>query len=300
MTPYEAQFGRSPVLVTDVILNNHLPSHTRLQDISDFTAALRQSAERVNDIIRENTIHSQIKQKENYDRFIKNKIQFRVGDTVKINNYRHRTGLSKAFEPKSLGPYKITEQLGDLNYQLEAPGLSNVMVHYNRMQLYNLRDQFSLGTTQTCRTIKSVVPETAIATITGETPNYSFNTILQSKQLKLLKKRTKEQAVLRVGLITPLINCNKLVPYVASTSSMTLRRQKYNKSTTDSILQTIQSVINEAREATDKSDGESDHETEAARFYISSESESASSNEIEELLNDKGKPITPCPKCGKL
>jgi hypothetical protein len=105
MTPYEAQFGRPPVLVADVIMNNQLPSNTRIQDVADFTKALRRSAEYISDIIRENTTAAKDRQKTNYDRFIHDKAIFRVGDMVKINNFRQRPGSCKAFEPKFLGPY---------------------------------------------------------------------------------------------------------------------------------------------------------------------------------------------------
>ena len=37
MTPYEAQFGRKLILVSDVIMNHQLPASTKLKDISDFT-----------------------------------------------------------------------------------------------------------------------------------------------------------------------------------------------------------------------------------------------------------------------
>ena len=33
MTPYEAQFGRKLILVSDVIMNHQLPASTKLKDI---------------------------------------------------------------------------------------------------------------------------------------------------------------------------------------------------------------------------------------------------------------------------
>jgi transposase InsO family protein len=80
MTPYEAQFGRKPVIVAEVIMNNQLPADTRIKDISEFTVALRRSAEYISEIIRENTINAQAKQKFFYDRFVKDRAQFHVGD----------------------------------------------------------------------------------------------------------------------------------------------------------------------------------------------------------------------------
>ena len=103
---------------------------------------MRRSAERINDIINENTKAAKNRKKYSYDRFVKNKAIFRVGDMVKINNYHHRVGICKAFEPKFLGPYKIVKLLGDLNYELEAPNMKTEIVHYNCMQHFHVRDQF--------------------------------------------------------------------------------------------------------------------------------------------------------------
>ena len=67
---------------------------------------------------------AQNKQQASYNRFVKNRAIFKVGDIVKINNFRTRVGYSKAFEHKFLGPYRVTKILGDLNYQLEAENLA--------------------------------------------------------------------------------------------------------------------------------------------------------------------------------
>ena len=105
MSPYEALFGRPAVLVSDVIMNNQLPSNTKLRDVSQFILALRNSADRVSKLVQENNSTAQARQKKNYDRFVKDRAVFRVGDSVKINNCRRHVGVSKAFEPKFIGPY---------------------------------------------------------------------------------------------------------------------------------------------------------------------------------------------------
>jgi hypothetical protein len=87
MTPCEAQFGRKPVIVAEVITNNQLAADKRIKDASDFTVSLRRSAEYLSETIRENTINGHAKQKLYYDRFFKDRAQFHAGDIVKINNY---------------------------------------------------------------------------------------------------------------------------------------------------------------------------------------------------------------------
>lgn len=140
MTPFEALFGRKSVLVADVIMNHQLPPNTRLRDVSDFTFALRRSADYISSVINENSRVAQAKQKAQYDKFVKDRAAFKVGDLVKINNCRRRVGSSKAFEPKFIGPYKIAKILGDLNYLLESPCLPQEIVHYNRLSRFYDRD----------------------------------------------------------------------------------------------------------------------------------------------------------------
>jgi len=140
MTPYEALFGRPSVLVSDVIMNNQLPANTRIKDISDFTFGLRRAANRINQMILDNTTAARQRQKDNYDKFLHNKEIFMVGDKVKINNVRKLVGLSKAFSAKFLGPYTITKCINDLVYVIQAPGVPDEVVHYNRLFRFYSRD----------------------------------------------------------------------------------------------------------------------------------------------------------------
>ena len=187
MTPFEAQFGRKSILVADVIMNHQLPVATRLTDVADFTFALRESAAYINDVIRENTIIAQDKQQCSYNRFVKDRAVFKVGDIVKINNYRTRVGYSAAFEPKFLGPYRIVKVLGDLNYQLEAPTLAPQIVHYNRMLHYNIRKEFLVEQPSDTKRVQIATPGTLF-----QQPRE--NSILTSIVFRAsLKKRTKQR-----------------------------------------------------------------------------------------------------------
>ncbi len=140
MTPFEAVFGRQPVLVSDVILNNQLRADTKLKDVSYFVRALRLNADYISSLINEHTDKAQEKQRKSYDRLIKDRVVFEVGEFVKLKNFRVRPGKSKAFEAKFLGPFKIIKQTGDLNYKLLAADGSTQVVHYNRMSHFNLRE----------------------------------------------------------------------------------------------------------------------------------------------------------------
>jgi len=227
MTPYEAQFGRKPVIVAEVIMNNQLPADTRIKDISEFTVALRRSAEYISEIIRENTINAQAKQKFFYDRFVKDRAQFHVGDIVKINNYRSRIDHSKAFEPKFLGPYKITKILGELNYQLESSTLPRQIVHYNRMTHFHVRTEFN-DQSEEPKTITKQSPNNKLRENMSKSTAYitpsiasSDMTIIQNPNLKRLKKAANKALLIefqRLGGIdnsdNPIVNtCQEIILY---------------------------------------------------------------------------------------
>ncbi len=121
-------------------LNNQLPSGTVTNDISEFVLRLRRASENLNKIISENTAAAQIQQKESYDRFVQNKTQFRIGDSVKITNFSKPIGSVSAFVPKFLGPYTISSiDENQLVFTLESPSLATQKVHYNRLSHYQIR-----------------------------------------------------------------------------------------------------------------------------------------------------------------
>lgn len=138
MTPFEALYHRPPVQLSDVLLSNQLPSGTIPRSVSDFVIELRERAERINEILTENTKIAQYKQKKQYDKFVRDKVSFKKGDKVKIINYRTHKDHSKGFEPKFNGPYSITNQQG-LNYDLNSDSLRDELVHYNRMEKWYSR-----------------------------------------------------------------------------------------------------------------------------------------------------------------
>jgi hypothetical protein len=149
MTPYEAYFGRKSVLVSDVLLNNQLPADTRIKDVAEFTLSLRQAAVKLNKILLDNTREAQARQKYNYDRFVRDGNTYKVGDFVKIKNFRHTTGSVSAFEKKFIGPYKVIRVINDLNYELFANGRKNEIVHYNRLYHYSMRNGSDVDFMQT-------------------------------------------------------------------------------------------------------------------------------------------------------
>jgi hypothetical protein len=118
MTPYEAHYGRPSSMVQDVILNTQLPVGTRYQDVSEFTMDLVKNAENIKRIVDERRSIAQSKMKDYYDLKVKDKGDYDVGDLVKVVNFRQRIGMSKAFEVKSMLPFKVLRRLGTLDYEV--------------------------------------------------------------------------------------------------------------------------------------------------------------------------------------
>ena len=209
MSPFEAQFGRSPVLVADIIMNNQLPPNTRVRDIADYTIALRKSAAYIQDMVLQNSEAARIRMKKNYDRFIQDRIIFKIGDYVKINNFRIRVGKVKSFEPKFLGPYKITRKITALDYQLKAPNLKTEIVHYNRMHRYTIRDQH-------------VNKSSFIETTQGESPPIKqvrqdslLGTIIHNPNLLALRRRATSNTMVPTIIQPSVLNlCRAIVVYV--------------------------------------------------------------------------------------
>jgi hypothetical protein len=139
MSPHEALYHTKPIIVADVLLNSQLNSDTKPSDVSIFIHSLRRRAAAINLFIEKQTAVARETQKQYYDRFVRDKSEFNVDDSVKIKNFRTRVGHNKSFEPKSLGPFTVSRRLGDLTYELISPTSKPQSVHYNRLHHYNTR-----------------------------------------------------------------------------------------------------------------------------------------------------------------
>jgi hypothetical protein len=195
-------------------MNHQLPSNTRVRDIADYTIALRKSAAYIQDMVLQNSEAARIRMKTNYDRFIQDKIEFKIGDFVKIDNFRVRIGKVKSFEQKFLGPYMITRQVTALDYQLEAPNLKTEIVHYNRMHRYTVREQYLYKSGSVGETLKIAVP------IVKVRDDSFFMNIIQNPHLLVLKRRAINNRMLPGIIQTSVDNsCREMVLYVSPASS---------------------------------------------------------------------------------
>ena len=227
----------------------------------------------INDIIRENTSLAQEKQQTSYNRFFKDRVEFKVGDVVKINNYRTRLGFAKAFEPKFLGPYRIVKLVGDLNYQLEGENLIQ-MVHYNRMLHYKVRTDFI---DERNSIVEYSVPNLQIETSSpvAASVHTLLDFVLNSTRLKTLKKRRAANQLTEELERLNLIECrvdNQLI------STVQVRRSGILNVKIDDI-EIHEELVEE--------------ENNDVHLNISSDSSSSEELEIssDQLVNKKGKPV---------
>ena len=193
-TPFESHHGRPPVTVADVILNNKLPSNTDPNSISEFTIGLHANASILHKQMLDHKARAQAKQKLYYDRFVKNQRRYKVGDFVKLTNNVTRPGLSKAFERKFHGPYKIEECFDDLTFRLSSPNFKNIIGHYNRMEPYYKREG------ALCAPTSELLSPTAryIAPTQSTLTTYTFSPAVLHLAKKIRARRRKEASNLIV------------------------------------------------------------------------------------------------------
>ncbi|RNA13347.1 Transposon Ty3-G Gag-Pol poly, partial [Brachionus plicatilis] len=94
----------------------------------------------INGIVRNNLEQAQARQKNHYDKFVRNGVKFKEGDLVLLTNSRVKPGESQAFITRAIGQFRILSLFNDVNYkvcELSTGKCQNV--HYNRLVKYNQR-----------------------------------------------------------------------------------------------------------------------------------------------------------------
>ncbi len=76
-----------------------MPKDTKLHNEGEFTLELWRKEQ------------AQAKQKEHYDRTVKDARSFEVGSLVKIKKIKKTPGACSAFEKKCVGPFKVFKEI---------------------------------------------------------------------------------------------------------------------------------------------------------------------------------------------
>ena len=92
----------------------------------------------VNKLVHTNLSKAQHRQEKNYKT---NEIfEYEVGQHVLLSNEQMKTGQTKKFVPKYIGPFVILEKR-ELVYQIKDPHSGKIQrVHYNRLKPYHRLD----------------------------------------------------------------------------------------------------------------------------------------------------------------
>ena len=207
MAPSEALFNRPPTLMADVICNNRLDRNTSIDNVSDYTLNLWRSAQRVRHVVDCNKASAQDKQKEMFDRFLKNSRTFEIGELVKIKSYKKKPGVCAAFQEKFSGPLKIVKKFSDVTFKLLGLDGKTETVHYNRLSPFYARNEvYGFGNEEAVLEVLPEVVDTNVFysnldNLTGVVFNYKAK----------LRRRAARQLLDDMNgplLVLPLINLN--------------------------------------------------------------------------------------------
>ncbi|RNA38447.1 Retrovirus-related Pol poly from transposon [Brachionus plicatilis] len=123
----------------DVVLNNPVVIN-KTPKLKHYVSNLKDNLKTINGIVRNNLEQAQARQKNHYDKFVRNGVKFKEGDLVLLTNSRVKPGESQAFITRAIGPFRILSLFNDVNYKvLELSTGKCKNVHCNRLVNYNQR-----------------------------------------------------------------------------------------------------------------------------------------------------------------
>ena len=140
LSPYEALFAKSPIILAEVMLA--VPVDSNQKEKTQYVKDLKRNASETNRKVNNNLELAREKQKKYYDQSVKANRNFTIGDNVLLINERDKIGESKAFKERALGPFKVLNTFNnDLDYTVQNVKDKKVQTaHYNRLLPYRLRE----------------------------------------------------------------------------------------------------------------------------------------------------------------
>lgn len=155
---------KKPFQLAEVVLNAE-SLVTKDIDYDSYVANLKEDCQRVRKCVKHNIDLAHMIQKKYFDRFVKNSVDFKVGDLVLIINGRNKKGELKSFKARYLGPYEILEIRNELNFRLKSKiDGSELTIHYNRLKKFRPRQGVSYNFVNK-KIQQKIVPKKQIHTI---------------------------------------------------------------------------------------------------------------------------------------
>ena len=138
-TPFEVMFGRQAVLPVDISKPLNEQPEMKEFDDNQIDLVMEERRERL-EIVKENIVNAQRKQKEQYDRKHSKPEVFSIGALVWKKDFTRKKRAGGKLESKWLGPYKITHSMGRGLYRLEdARDPTKVVSRVNGVHLKQCR-----------------------------------------------------------------------------------------------------------------------------------------------------------------
>ena len=133
VTPYEVLFGKKANTLLLDILKPKDSDYT----ISEYIAKLKTEINKISEIVTQRQNKVRNAEKDKYDKKAKGQC-FAVGDRVLLFNPAIKLGQNKKFAPSYVGPFTITEQLNETNFEIEPDEQNEKtqIVHQNRLKRY--------------------------------------------------------------------------------------------------------------------------------------------------------------------
>jgi len=132
-TPYHLNFGRSPQLPVDLMLNRVQAS--QLKSYPQFVQGAHQQMKLSQSIVREQLQLQQARRKSLHDRHGVAE-EFQVGDRVWLYSPAIPQGRTKKLSSLWKGPYTVVDKPGVVNYKIQLiGGTQTFVVHRNRLKL---------------------------------------------------------------------------------------------------------------------------------------------------------------------
>ena len=129
-SPFELMYNRDIQGPLDVLKESWLPGADEMNDVAEYVMRVRQRMEDAQDLVYRNLEQMQIKQKQWYDKQAR-ELQLKVGDQVLLL----LPDDTRKFTRKWQGPYRISQKLGHVNYEIEMPDKGRKQVfHVNLLK----------------------------------------------------------------------------------------------------------------------------------------------------------------------
>ena len=139
-TPFNLMFGREMKLPLDIMIG--VPNEEEYNLYGDFASKLKRKLTEAFKHVRENLQTAQCRQKDYYDRGIKD-CSFQPGDQVFLYNPALKPGEAAKFHREWKGPYLVLQKVTEVTYKirkLDEPRNVSKIVHFNNLKLYKRKE----------------------------------------------------------------------------------------------------------------------------------------------------------------